>query len=193
MKKLNFEETIKGLKDFGYCFPNPVRFEFQGAEQYLRLGLNYFCGGAAQWLPQYAAVAEWLSDNKGRGLLLMGSCGLGKTLIAGKLIPLLLYRYKRIAVIPFTAAQMNAKTDVVMSKRAVYIDDIGTENESVIYGQRRNAFAEVCDNAERKGNMLLLTTNLSVEELCKKYGARVYDRLRSITQIVEIKGQSLRK
>lgn len=72
-------------------------------------------------------------------------------------------------------------------------DDIGTENLSVKYGEKRLSFAELADEAEKKGKLLILTTNLSIDELREKYGERTIDRLRAITRTVLFSGESLRK
>lgn len=74
-----------------------------------------------------------------------------------------------------------------------YIDDIGTEFLSVKYGEKRLSFAELVDEAEKKGKLLIVTTNLSLSELQQKYGERTLDRLRAITTPVVFKGDSLRK
>ena len=88
---------------------------------------------------------------------------------------------------------MNAKLDEVKQKHIIYIDDVGTENLSVKYGEKRLAFAELADEAEKKGKLLILTTNLTIEELREKYGERTIDRLRAITKTVLFSGVSLRK
>ena len=54
-------------------------------------------------------------------------------------------------------------------------------------------FAELVDLAEEKGTLLILTTNLTVDELRVKYGERVVNRLKAITNIIYFKGSSLRK
>lgn len=86
----------------------------------------------------------------------------------------------------------NAELDVVKQKHIIYVDDIGTENLSVKYGEKRLAFAELADEAEKKGKLLILTTNLSIDELREKYGERTIDRLRAITRTVLFSGESLR-
>ena len=89
--------------------------------------------------------------------------------------------------------QMNADLDAVKQKHIIYVDDIGTENLSVKYGEKRLAFAELADEAEKKGKLLILTTNLTIDELREKYGERTIDRLRAITKTVLFSGESLRK
>ena len=44
----------------------------------------------------------------------------------------------------------------------------------------------------KKGKLLILTTNLSIDELREKYGERTVDRLRAITKTVLFTGESLR-
>jgi DNA replication protein len=64
---------------------------------------------------------------------------------------------------------------------------------SVKYGEKRLAFPELVDEAEKKGKLLIVTTNLSIQELKEKYGERTVDRLRAITTPILFKGESLRK
>ena len=88
---------------------------------------------------------------------------------------------------------MNNLIDKILKNHIVCIDDIGTEGEYVKYGEHRVPFAELVDLAEKKGTLLILTTNLTVDELRVKYGERVVDRLRAITNVIYFKGCSLRK
>ena len=87
---------------------------------------------------------------------------------------------------------MNADPDGVRRKHLLYLDDIGTEDLSVRYGERRMVFPEIVDEAEKRGKLLLVTTNLNPTELRAKYGERTLDRLRAITTAVVFKGESLR-
>lgn len=138
-------------------------------------------------------LPKWLTDNKGRGLLCIGNCGRGKTLICGKIIPVLLNHHCNKVVSCYDAQQLNADLDAVKQKHIIYVDDIGTEFLSVKYGEKRLSFAELVDEAEKKGKLLIITTNLSLSELQQKYGERTVDRLRAITTPVVFKGDSLRK
>lgn len=49
------------------------------------------------------------------------------------------------------------------------------------------------DEAEKRGKMLMLTTNLSLDEISQKYGERTMDRLVAITRRVKFEGTSLRR
>lgn len=191
---VDFEKTIEDLRETGFApVPNAVHISVPEAKKALWEGLVYFTKEDAIWLNEYDVIADWLTDNKGRGLICIGNCGRGKTLISGKIIPILLNHYCRKIVSCYDAQQMNADIDAVKQKHIIYIDDIGTESMSVKYGEKRLAFAELVDEAEKKGKMLIISTNLSLSDLRDKYGERTIDRLRAITTPVAFEGESLRK
>lgn len=193
MEPIDFKRTIEGLKETGFNpLPNLVHVAIPDAKSILWRGLNYFTG-KAEWLPEYGEISDWLSDNKGRGLLCYGNCGRGKSLICWKILPLLLNHYCRKIVTCYDAQQMNADIDAVKAKHIIYIDDVGTENISVKFGEKRIAFCEIVDEAEKRGKLLILTTNLSLDEISQKYGERTMDRLVAITTRVKFKGESLRR
>lgn len=195
MNRINFATAVENLKETGYPMPpHIVHIQIADARQHLKDGLNYFTQGQAVWSEEnYGPVADWLSDNHGKGLLLAGMCGLGKSLIGMRIIPLLLNWYCRRIVSVYTAQQLNVQIDEVMKKHIIYIDDIGTEDISNVYGNKRIPFSELCDAAERSGKLLMVSTNLTFSQLKEKYGERTTDRLRAITKAVTFKGSSLRK
>ena len=191
---VNFKDAISNLIDTGFNpLPNSVSIASPEAKETIWKGIQFFIGDAAVWQKEYDEVASWLIDNKGRGLLCIGNCGRGKTLICGKIIPVLLNHYCRKIVSCYDAQQMNEELDAVKQKHIIFIDDIGTEFLSVKYGSKRLSFAELVDEAEKKGKLLIITTNLSIAELREKYGERTIDRLRAITTPVVFKGESMRK
>ena len=194
MEKIDFKKQIEYLRDTGYKpLPEQVCIHIPCAQEHLYNGIKYFCGKDAKWLPDYERITEWLTDNKGRGLLLAGKCGLGKSLIGMRIIPLLLNYYCRLLVGIYTAQELNSKPDEIMKKHMVYIDDVGTEDVSNIYGNKRIPFAELVDAAERNGKLLIMTTNLDEDHLKEKYGERVVDRLHAVTRKITISGKSMRK
>lgn len=194
METIDFGKTLQSLREIGFNpVPNLVRFQIPGAKDVLWRGLNYFTDGQAKWLPEYDEIAKWLSDNQGRGLLCHGNCGRGKSLICWKIVPLLLNHYCQKIVSCYDVQQMNADIDAVKQRHIIYIDDIGTESMSVKYGERRLAFCEIVDEAEKKGKLLMITTNLSLDEISQKYDERTMDRLVAITSRVKFEGTSLRR
>lgn len=193
MEQIDFKRTIESLKETGFNpLPNLVNIAIPDAKKILWRGLNYFTE-KAEWLPEYEDIVSWLSDNRGRGLLCYGNCGRGKTVICGKIIPLLLNHYCRKIVACYDSQLINADIDAVKQKHIIYIDDVGTENMSVKFGEKRLAFCEIVDEAEKRGKLLMLTTNLSLDEISQKYGERTMDRLVAITTRVKFIGKSLRK
>lgn len=193
MEKINFTESIGRLKDTSYKpLPDKVYIRVPNAEEHLKGGLKFFCGDDAKWNPDYAPISEWLTDNKGKGLMLVGGCGVGKTLIGMRIIPLILNHYCRKVVTICTAGEFNKIPDDIIRSHIIYIDDVGTEEVSNIYGNKRVPFAEIVDAAERDGKLLIFSTNLDDVHLIEKYGDRVVDRLHAIVKKITIKGKSNR-
>lgn len=191
---VDFKSALSVLADVGFNpVPNAVFISVPDAKAALWKGIQFFTGNAASYQDEYNDVANWLTDNKGRGLLCIGNCGRGKTLLCGRIIPVLLNHYCHKIVSCYDAQQLNANLDAVKQKHIIYVDDIGTEFLSVKYGEKRLSFAELVDEAEKKGKLLIISTNLSLSELQQKYGERTVDRLRAITTPVVFKGDSLRK
>lgn len=190
----NFKQMVESLKDTGYpAEPDRVRIKVANAEARLRAGLDYFTGKGVWNEENYRPIVEWLEDNKGRGLLINGGCGLGKSLIGMRIIPILVNTACRKVVSIYRAQDLVSQPDAILSKHIIYIDDVGTENVANKYGNKRIPFMELCDLAEIKGKLLILTTNLDIPHLEEKYGERTIDRLRAITKCVTFRGKSLRK
>lgn len=175
----------------------PIHLE--NAKDVLERGLRYFLGNDAKWQPEYDEVAEWLEDNKCRGLLCAGDCGRGKTLLCQKIMPTIFKCYLDKELLVYDANDINdaykddsKKSDLIDSRKFLMIDDFGLEGEAVIYGEHKIVFNDIIDKAEKQGRLLILTTNLMPDEIEMKYGRRTIDRLKAITKPVIFKGDSLR-
>ncbi|MDR1503681.1 MAG: hypothetical protein LBT43_14640 [Prevotella sp.] len=138
-------------------------------------------------------MAAWLAANHGKGLFLYGNCGRGKSLLCRYALPAILLGYCRRVVSVFDTQQMNSDIDLVLSKHIISLDDVGTEDVSNVFGNRRMAFAEVMDAAEKHGKLLIISTNLPVDDIRKRYGDRVLDRIKSTTTRILFEGESLRE
>lgn len=191
----DIRKAMGRLEDTGYRgLRTPPRIMVKDAEKALLQGLSACLGkGNATWLPEYAEVADWLSDGKGKGLLCIGNNGRGKSLIAMHVLPPLFLLAGKVILNVYRAREMNGRIDEIIGKRFAVIDDIGTEDVAVSYGNRRLALPEIVDAAEDRGNLLVLTTNLAAAELRAKYGERTFDRLVKLTRAVYFKGKSLRR
>ena len=140
-------------------------------------------------LDSYDDIIDWLSDTKGRGLMLMGDCGLGKSTILNFVIPAI-FRTKTNKVLKSIAA----KDLVAIEKNIatfIIIDDLGTESLKNDYGTKIDAVSDAISYAEDSSKTLLITTNLDAEDLNKRYDERTLDRLRKC-KVVVIKGNSFR-
>ena len=163
------------------------------ARSVLARGIRYFVGDDAVWLPEYDSVAEWLADNKGRGLLCIGNCGRGKSLICQRVLPVVFQYYHRLVMNTITMTELNEKYNEYAWNKIISIDDVGVESVANKYGEKHSYFSEIVDLAERKQKLLVVSTNLDDKELLKLYGIRTIDRLKALTKVVIFKGESLRK
>lgn len=194
-----FRNLVSQMRDTGYSQEiDRVQISIPNAEKRLRGGLQYVVnmksGCNAEWNEHnYRPIVDWMTDNKGKGLLMFGGCGLGKSVIGMYILPLLIKDVHKKVVNIFSAQELNKKIDDILKLHIIYIDDIGTEDNLNSYGNKRMPFAELCDAAEKKGKLLILTTNLSIDELTQRYGDRVVDRLIATTKAVPFVGDSLRK
>ncbi len=182
---------------------DPYHIAIPNAKKRLEDGLRYFLGDDARWLPAYDQVAAWLSDNKGRGLLCVGTSGLGKTLLCQKILPVILGNGGR-PIPSVNAAELHARLDELKNERIVIIDDLGKEPRKH-YGETDQSFFELCNHAERTGQLLVITTNLSTTPVSEqfrdryplsiqeRYGSEVLDRLRTIVKSIQFAGTSMRK
>ena len=184
------------MKAHGMKLPNDkVYISVPNARTVLRNAMSYFLSlerRQAAWLPEYEKVAAWLSSNNGRGPFLFGNCGRGKSILCRFALPAILLKYCRKVVTVLDIQDMNRDIDLALSKRIVSLDDIGTEELSVKYGERRMAFAEIMDAAEKRGNLVIVSTNLGSKEIAERYGDRVLDRILSTTARVLFTGKSFR-
>ena len=141
-------------------------------------------------LPAYDEIIDWMVDTRGRGLMLMGECGLGKSTILNYVIPAI-FRTKTNKVLRSVAAKELAAVEKNVAP-FIIIDDLGTESIKNDYGTKIDAVADAISYAEDSSKTLLITTNLSPNSLKERYDERTLDRLRKC-KVVIIKGKSFRK
>ena len=140
-------------------------------------------------LPAYDEIIDWMVDNKGRGLMLMGECGLGKSTILNFVIPAI-FRTKTNKLLTSTPAKELGEIER-SSASFIIIDDLGTESIKNDYGTKIDAVADAISYAEDSSKTLLITTNLASKALKERYDERTLDRLRKC-KVVVIKGNSFR-
>lgn len=150
-------------------------------------------GKTFAWQKEYAQVADWLGDNKGKGLLLQGACGRGKTYLARYVLPAIILHGVGRVMSYYDATKIGAQLSDALRKTYLVLDDIGTEAVHREYGNTREAFAEIIDSAEKEGKLLIVTTNLGFDALSKRYDQRSIERLIAMTRLVQFQGESMRK
>lgn len=144
------------------------------------------------WHPEYDQIADWLRDNGGRGLLLMGTPGLGKSMMCEKVLPTVIGMNMGRWFRMMSATELHTRFREAATCQLLSIDDIGTEPPEVMeYGTRRACLNELLDLAEHRDKTLLLSTNLTWQQLLSRYGQRI-DRLRALVRPVVLKGESHR-
>lgn len=185
---------------------NPLHFRLNTADPRKTIwqAIRHHVKNEPKWLPDYEQVARWLGDNESRGLLCVGTCGLGKSVICAQVLPMIFQHFfDGVEVKVVTAPEMNQQIDELLAfcayKHVIVIDDLGKEAASV-YGRR--PFFELVDAAERTGTLLIITTNLRTTKdndlrrnypsIETRYGVPTLDRLRAITKVIVFKGESLR-
>lgn len=193
----DFDQIYEQMRVHGMQLPaRRVAIQLQNPMAVLESCFRYFLayeGVDLLWQPEYNQVAEWLGDNEGRGLFLYGDCGRGKSLLTRYVLPAIILKYVRKVVSVYDVQEMNKYIDDVLKKHVISLDDIGTEDISVNYGNKRQAFAEVMDAAEKYGKLIIISTNLRGDEIAGRYGQRVMERIVSTTRRIKFRGQSLRK
>lgn len=191
----DFDEVFSEMRKMGMKAPvSSVRIKVPNARTMIYAGLkSVLAKEEVVWLPEYEKVADWLTDNKGRGLFMFGNCGRGKSLLGRYVLPAIILSCCQKVVNVFDMQDLNANLDLALKKHLVSLDDVGTEEMAVKYGERRMAFPEIMDAAEKCGKLVIVSTNLGESELRERYGDRILDRIKALTFRVCFNGESLRK
>lgn len=195
---MNYDEILTQLE----TEVNPVpaqrfRFSIPNAREELQQSMTAVLSRMGEnliWLPEYDKVAEWLSNNNGKGLLLYGNCGRGKSLMVRYAIPAIFRAFLRRVVTVVDCGSPQPNIDEILRRKFVVLDDIGTEVDHVDFGTRRNIVVEEINKAQDKPDtMLIMSTNLSGELIQQRYGDRIFDRIKYLCCRIPFNGQSLRK
>ena len=198
MEKQDYSEAFNNMKlNANYKFPERVFIKIENSKDILTAAFEYFIkkldlNKTFTWLPEYDQVAEWLNDNNGSGLFLYGANGRGKTLLSQIILPAIFLKHFRKVIHICDAQEMNRTLDNLLSKKILSVDDIGTEDIINDFGEKRWAFPELIDRSEKRGNLLIITTNLNAQSIEAKYGIRTIERIKKTCTRIKFDGNSLR-
>lgn len=199
MGLIRISETISELREHGLKVTRePVFFTFgsrKQCEEQFRL-IFYEVDKTTtsyQYLPEYEKVVDWMANNLGKGLCLVGDPGRGKSTILTGILPVLFYEHYRKIIRPFQASDIPDSIRSILQKRIIMLDDVGTEIQCSEWGERYEGFNRILDNAEAEMKILLFTTNLTGEQIITRYGIRAWERINRLCSVVRFKGESLRK
>lgn len=170
----------------------PKIINFTHADFLFKEALKYFVGDRAIMLDEYNEIIDWLKNNEGKGLMIMGRCGTGKSLCACQIIPLIFSSQPNPVLLrPVNAVDFSRQRTIDFRQINV-IDDLGRERHVKEYGTEKDNFSELIDMIARKGGLAIVTTNLTASELKERYGEMNYDRMRVMFKIVAIEHDSMR-
>lgn len=146
-----------------------------------------------------AMIDDWLSDNHGRGLLICGTTGCGKTL----LLDCIRFFLKNYAGLRYFISRQTIEQ--YMSEpsdaKALMIDDLGREPKITTqsYGNVSSPIDLLFDKVEREGVLLLATSNLkpvsddrNERTIASVYGDRIWSRIKNNMKVIYISGKDLR-
>lgn len=204
LRKESSEVLVREVKSYSWCKElTEARQLFEQIFTAVDGTVKYY-----QTLEEYYQVFRWMQNTEGKGLLLMGSCGRGKSVIASGIIPVL-FRMKGMILHPVHAQDMHKPTpqqpylgygqrpetwlDYLQRTGHPIIDELGSEMQFNDYGEKCEGFNLVINAAERYNRPMFITTNLTEEQILSRYGERTLDRLRQLCLTVRFTGESLRK
>lgn len=187
------DNAVQTLESHGVqIVKREFRIKIPSAKERFEKAIKKAIGQDAQWLGEYDEIVDWLTDNGGKGLMLIGRCGTGKSVVACRVLPIVFNTmsgriYRSHTAKEFSRLQNVPENDIVI------IDDIGTEGNVKEYGTDRDNIGDVIDRLDFKGGLGVITTNLDADAIRAKYGDRTYDRIRTNFKFVYFLNKSLRQ
>ena len=143
----DFQRAISGARKNEEDYAStPFRFGISNAKEALMAGLEEVMRHKVEWLSEYDQIVNWLTDNQGKGLLLIGPPGVGKSEICMKVIPLIFRMVLHKIFSRYQATELCNESiyRTSLRQRFIAIDDFGIEGTFYDYGNPHIVFFRNC-------------------------------------------------
>ena len=190
-RKQEFADRIKKYRSMGFPQSQMQYWTFDNDD----LGNEKLTNMAKRYVNNFDAFYKG-----GKGLLLYGGVGTGKTyiacMIANALIdkgyPVLVTNFARILSTLQSTFDKQEYLDSLNRFKLLIIDDLGIERDT---GYAKEQVFNIIDSRYRAGLPMIITTNLTMQKLATESelaDKRVYDRILERCYPVEVTGESRR-
>ena len=138
-------------------------------------------------------ITKSLQSTNKTGLILSGGYGTGKTSIIRAIKSTTMSGSLKTANEIFAYFKAFETFNEEWRRGILFLDDVGSEpKKCLIYGEPRNPIAELLCARYDTNATTIITTNLSIEGIGKRYGDRVYDRMVEQYELIELCHPSFR-
>lgn len=149
---------------------------------------------ARRYADNFAEMKE-----RGKGLLLYGDCGVGKTYAAACIVnalvdsgvPCLMTSFSRVLNALWSVEDKQAYIDSLNQVDLLVIDDLGAERQSEYVAEQ---VFNIIDTRSRAKLPMIVTTNLTLREMTTpSANKRIYERILGRCHPVEVTGENRRR
>lgn len=186
-----FEQKVRKYREMGFSEIQMQNWTFENDD----LGNKKLTDIAKRYVDNFDKFYK-----EGKGLLLYGGVGTGKTyiacMIANALVdkghPVLVTNFSRILNTLQSTTKKQEYLDSLNNFELIVIDDLGVERDT---GYAKEQVFSIIDSRYRAELPMIITTNLSLQKLATETDLaykRVYDRIIERCYPIEVSGESRR-